>query len=494
MNNVTDIGTRREVCWDEALIERADGVSVKMHRPEPRGLALVCDKPWEGNVSGYFQVMDDCGLIRLYYRGCGLRTTLDGEPEDPLGERCDLMGKNCYAESADGKTFVRPDLGIVNYKGSAHNNIFLPETMDNFCVFRDGNPACPPEERYKGLAGIDQTLRCYVSADGVHFASRGALLSDGAYDSMNLAFWDKTREQYFVYYRGIHRAGETDSDGKWHDGDVSGQIVRDVRVRTSKDFRTWSAPRRIAFAEGQDDYQLYTSQIQPYYRAPHVFLGMPTRYTERLEDKANFKYLPDRKNRLSIAKNWGRSGYAMTDCILVTSRDGYNFRRTDEAFLTPGPERDCNWYYGDCYPTLGLLETAGELPGAPRELSLFVHTDYRVNPVRLMRWAVRIDGFFSWSCGYKAGSVLTKPFVFGGAGLEINFATSCLGYVRIRMCGEDGAPIPGYDSGRLFGDSLDRPVDFEKSLAELAGKPVRMLADMSDAELYSFKFDEAPLL
>ena len=180
----------------------------------------------------------------------------------------------------------------------------------------------------------------------------------------------------------------------------------------------------------------------------------------------------------------------MTDCVLMTSRDGVNFRRTDEAFLTPGIERDCNWYYGDCYVGWGMVETAGDLPDSPNEISIYMGRNYRVHPVELCRYALRLDGFFSWHCDFKDGYVLTKPIVFEGGRLEINFATSALGYVRIRLCDEAGEPIEGYDSFRLFGDSVDRPVDFEKDLGGLSGKPVRLRVDMKDAELYSFKFSE----
>ena len=39
------IGSRREVCWDDALIEKAEGMEIQMHKPQYRGDALTCDKP-----------------------------------------------------------------------------------------------------------------------------------------------------------------------------------------------------------------------------------------------------------------------------------------------------------------------------------------------------------------------------------------------------------------------------------------------------------------
>ena len=104
-------------------------------------------------------------------------------------------------------------------------------------------------------------------------------------------------------------------------------------------------------------------------------------------------------------------------------------------------------------------------------------------------YTVRLDGFFSWRADYCGGKVLTKPFVFKGDTLKINFSTSGAGHVQFRFVGKDGNALEGYDSGKVFGDSVDRKVFFPKSLAELAGKEVRMEISMKDADLYSFKFD-----
>ena len=489
-----NISTRREVCWDEYLIDRVDGVSVKMHKPEYRGSALTCDMPWEGNICGYFQVIRDNRKYRLYYRGASHEFDTDGNLITDERNKLAWLGCFCYAESTDGKTFTRPDLGVVNFDGTTKNNLFIDEDYDNLCIFKDDNPDCPADERYKALGGTGkQELMYYKSTDGVHFVKVGVLLDDGAYDSLNLAFWDKTRNQYFLYYRGIHHLGEEYSDGKWHDGEAydGKRFIRDVRVRTSKDFRVWDTPRQIEFDKDQDDYQLYTSQIKPYYRAPHVFLGMPNRYVERPEDKSNFKYLPNRKFRADLTRTEGRSGYAFTDSILMTSRDGYHFRRTDEVFMSPEIEMGANWYYGNNDIAWGIAETKSDRPGFPNEISIYSPSKYRTEVNDLDRYVIRIDGFFSWNCKYKPGYVLTKPLIFKGPDLEINFATSALGYVRIKLCDEDGNELEGFDSGRLFGDSLDRPVDFDGDLKTLIDKPIRMRIEMSDADLYSFRFNSA---
>ncbi|MCI8417403.1 MAG: glycoside hydrolase family 43 protein [Lachnospiraceae bacterium] len=483
------IGNRREVCWDEFLLEEAKGIQVQMHRPEFRNVALECDAPWEGNVCGYFTLIPDETQFRLYYRGDQLDVDNDGV--------CKPSHKTmyCYAESKDGKTFHRVPVNEISFWGRKDNNIISDGVRDNMYVFRDSNPSCPPDARYKGLAEADDVLWYYKSQDGMHFTKERVLADDGAYDSLNVIFWDEETEQYFFFYRGLH--GENAPKGKWSGKEwrsMHTTIIRDVRVRTSKDFENWSEPRLIQFDPEREDTELYTNQIQKYYRARHMFLGFPTRYVDRYQDAQNFNHLPDWKHRQKLIRNWGRSGTAMTDAMIMTSRDGFTFRRTEEAFLTPGIERTCNWYYGDCYLCYGMAETASDIPGAPREISLYMGQDYRVNPVKLCRYAIRLDGFFSWHCDYEPGKAVTKPLIFAGNSLEINFATSAAGYVQIRLLDGEGNFLEGYDSGRLFGDSVDRAVDFQKPLAELAGKEIRMEVSMRDGELYAFQFTEMPAI
>jgi len=470
-----DIGSRREVCWDEALIEHAEGVEIKMHKPQYRGDALVCDKPWEGNVCCYFSLVHDTDKLRLYYRGAHYDINPDGTED----KRKTTM---CAAESRDGLIFQR-------IHTDAGSNILRDDIRDNMFFFKDLNPACPPEAKYKALAERKGGLGLFESADGVHFEEKRILVSDGAYDSLNVCFWDEAEEKYCLFYRGVH--GEGTVDGKWTAAASQAMhttVVRDIRMRTSKDFVNWSQPQMLQYGEGAEDLELYTNCVQKYYRAPHMFLGFPTRYMDRHQDTASFPYLPDREHRDRYIRFKGRTGTVMTDTCIMTSRDGVNFRRTDEGFMTPGPERGTNWYYGDGYLCHGMAETPSPIPGEPNELSLYMPVNYRADNVILRRYALRLDGFFSWHSGFKGGKVVTKPIRFAGNALHLNFATSSLGGVRVRILDCDGAPIAGYDSGIHFGDSIDRPFAFEKPLSCLAGKPVRLEFSLKDAELYAFQF------
>ena len=74
----------------------------------------------------------------------------------------------CYAESRDGgRSWRKPSLGLADFKGSKDNNCILDKnafgaSWDNFMVFRDDNPACPSDERYKGIAKQNDSLWCFL--------------------------------------------------------------------------------------------------------------------------------------------------------------------------------------------------------------------------------------------------------------------------------------------------------------------------------------------
>ena len=474
------IGSRRELFWDEFLIDTSrTTASLKMHRPQAREVVMVHDEPWEGDGCDFHNILKDGDRYRMYYLAWRM---LDPDAtEHTTGQRV-----VAYAESSDGLNWIKPQLGLCERNGSKDNNIILDENtlaFDNFYVFKDGNPDCPPEEFYKAVAYDSgaRVLRCFTSEDGIRFEKGWPITDRGRFDTLNVAFWDRHSGRYLCYVRDFHKAsGEGFSQAEsLTDG------IRDIRWLESRDFKEWSVPQRLNFGDGHD-FPLYTNVVQPYYRADHVFVGFPSRYIERKAWSPNYDDLPAPELRRKLVGIHPRYGLTVTDCVFMSSRDGQSWKRWDEAFMTPGPEREVNWVYGDCYPAVGMIETPSPLPGAPMELSMYAFDNHwSQRPAELRRHAIRIDGFVSYTAPYKVQKVITKPFVFDGDHLSINFATSAAGYIKIALKGENAT----LGSFELFGDSLNRRVVFEDGdLAFLAGKPVIMEIQMSDADIYSFKF------
>ena len=148
--------------------------------------------------------------------------------------------------------------------------------------------------------------------------------------------------------------------------------------------------------------------------------------------------------------------------------------------------------YGDCYPALGgLIETPSPFKNCPPELSVYVGNHHWMDsPVELVRYAYRRDGMASVKATYKQKKLLTKAFTFEGSTLTLNFATSARGCIYLRILDEHNTPIEGYSTCEIFGDSIDRVIDFDKPLGELSGKAVKFEFTMSDAEIFSMSFDE----
>ena len=483
----------RFLCWDETLIEKSENISVVMHKPEKKNIALMGDYEWEGPHNGYAAVVQAEGCLRLYYRADAMRQRID---KDKIAG---VHGVICVAESRDGGlTFRKPNIGKYEYNGTKNNNIIFDRTekpIDNFSVFYDKNPACPKEERFKALCEINYggndprgtKLIYYASEDGLDFKEMYALGVRGTFDSYNVMIWDENTEQYFLYYRAFHTP-EGEDRLNWKGAKPN--WLRHIRVATSKDFKNWTEHGRISFEEGQEVYQLYTNQITKYYRSKDTFIGFPVRYNDRVTEQRNFHFMPLGDRHENITAVYGREGTAVTDCVIMTSKDGFKFNRRDEAFLTPGVENRNNWWYGNCYTVYGLIETEAEEDGAPNEISFYMGENYRIKGVNFRRYTVRLDGFFSWNAPYRGGEILTKPITIDGNQMKMNFATSALGGIIVSVCDENGNALDGYTSYTMFGDTVDRPVEFEKSLTELKGKTVRLRFTMKDAQLYSFIFED----
>ena len=464
-----DIGTRRELFVDDYLIGTLENAQRVLHHPISRDIALLRNEPWEGNTSGYTTVFQDGAIYRMYYRGTHTIYT-QGKVISPHREVV------CYAESRDGIHWVRPIMKLVEFDGSLENNIIWDGVgSHNFTPFRDTNSACKPEERYKALGRGKGGLYAFRSSDGIHWSlmAEEPVITKGAFDSQNLAFWDSVRGEYREYHRDFR-------DG------------RDIRTCTSRDFIHWTEPLFLSYFPGRIS-QLYTNGIIPYYRASHIFLGFPTRYVD-YEWAESTKALPQLEYRQLVASSSRRSGTAFTDGMFMSSRDGANFSIWPESFIRPGIQRPGSWFYGDNYQNWGLVETGSHLEGASKELSIYV-TEAGRQPEgnRLRRFTIRVDGFVSVNAPLSGGELITKPIIFEGSRLLINFSTSAAGSIRVEAQDANGQAFDGFalaDCHEIYGDQIDRAVKWQdgSNIGRLAGKPVRLCFVMRDADLYSICF------
>lgn len=495
-----DIGSRLELFVDEFLIEEwKGGAELRLHEPVPREIVLTHDELWEGNASCNHTVFQDGDRYRMYYRGSALDVTggkLNANPNFPRrGKRC------CYAESEDGIRWRKPRLNLFEYRGSKANNIVAPgpgglignvkPNGEALVVFKDDNPDAAPDARYKAFAVADRSftfgLLALKSPDGIQWTSLAdqPVITIGAFDSMNLAFWDTERREYRAYYR-VFTGGTTDGKA-WKPGGL-----RAVRTATSQDFIHWTNHTDLIYEDSPEE-QLYNFQIKPYHRAPHIFVGFPMRYLE-LGWSDSMRALPDAEHRATRASIEPRFGTAITEGLFMASRDGVTFKRWNEAFLRPGPERSGTWNYAHQLIAWHVVETRSDLAGAPNELSLYApESIWTADGSQLRRYTLRMDGFVSVHAPMRGGELLTRPLIFNGDELILNFSSSAAGGIRVELQSDDGRILPGFalaDSAPIFGDSVQRKATWKNGgdLSGLKGRPVRLRFSLQDADLYSFQF------
>jgi hypothetical protein len=304
--------------------------------------------------------------------------------------------------------------------------------------------------------------------------SEEPLITGGAFDSQNVVFWDPVRREYRAYVRDFR-------DG-----------CRDIKTATSPDFASWTETEWLEYP-GAPREQLYTNNVQPYYRAPHVFVGFPARYVER-EWSPSIEALPELEHRRVRAGINQRFGTAVSDAVFMSSRDGRTFRRWGEAFIRPGLRSEGNWTYGDNYPVWGMLETDSDLAGGGKELSLYASEGYwRGESTTVRRHTLRIDGFVSLNAPRAGGEMVTSPLTFAGSRLSLNVSTSAAGSARVEMQDAEGRPIPGYaleDCWEIVGDTLDYTVCWKQGVdvGALAGRPVRLRFVLQDCDVYALQF------
>ena len=434
----TDIGDRLELFVDRHLIDSMKGVRLQLHAPQPREIALRTDKPWEGPSSAYVTVFKDDDRFRMYYRGSGNSK----------------LEVTCYAESKDGIKWTKPSLGLFEFNGSKENNIVWSgppkRVTHNFAAFKDSRPGVPDDQRYKALAGLP--LYAFASADAV----RWRLLSDkpvvtkGAFDSQNLAFWDPNKKKYVSFFR------------------ISHQGRRFIASCSSDDFLHWSVPTPIDVGDTPREH-FYTNATQPYFRAPHFYFSFPKRFN------------PTRRRSEKYPNN------GISEGIFLSSRDGHHFDRTFmETLIRPGRDPK-NWGDRSNMPAWGLVQTA------PDEMSLYYSQNYRFPTHHLRRGVFRLDGIASASAGYGGGELITKPIQFSGRKLVLNYSTAASGSVRVELQDGTGKAYDHFslsDSRELYGDEIAEAYKWKSGgdVASLAGKPVRLRIVLKDADLYSYRF------
>lgn len=191
-------------------------------------------RTWEPRIdNGYPTVLrdPDTGLLRLYYTQfvvdpVSASTPLASRASTEYVASSDRVVALCVAESRDGITWVKPELGLVEFDGSSANNIILMGAHGTGILLEPDDPEMG--RRYKLVTRVDdwhgdRTMAVAYSSDGINFGPLTPWHGPAPRaDSHNAPFLDPATGRYAITTR------------IWKDG------ARVCVTSTSSDFEHWS--------------------------------------------------------------------------------------------------------------------------------------------------------------------------------------------------------------------------------------------------------------
>ena len=473
LDDTHDLGSKKHVFIDWDLIEPGNavlgdgspeswempyGLRLAVHEPSIEPVQLLrADKPWETYALAHQTLIEDEGHYRMYYLAW-----------DPRKKGAPSSSMLCYAESADGLSWTKPNLGIVDFEGSTDNNlVFALEDapVRSPTVFKD--PGAQPDQRYKmvfrGSEKGEPTVYGAASPDGLRWEQLSQPLGHFFTDTKITVGFDAEMGRYYGYFRG------------WEHG------RRTIAYAETDRFESWPVPETIVAPDMHDspDTDIYTNA-----------------YTRWPDADAHLMFPSFFERRLDIF-----------ELHMMTSRDGKHWERPPRRPLIPSGEP------GDAAE--GLIGAAGGLikirPGewsTPITLAKISHNQNRSDKerTRLERTAIltlatwRQDGFMSLDVETE-GRFTTRPITFTGGRLEVNAWTRYGGEIRVEVADissemstrKAAEAITGHtfeDCDAITGNHLKHTVTWkgESDLSAWAGTPVRLRFQMRRARLYAMQF------
>ncbi len=459
---------------DDFLIQEMKGIARSLHTPTKAGEnpVLVADRPWEGGLSleaGTVLYEADQGIFRMWYNALFSR------------EKPDVVESLCYATSADGVNWEKPNLGLVEFQGSRDNNILLMGSNWYHCVLRDDSDP-DPARRYKlAYWQTRDRSRCGIwvgfSTDGIHWElhPNNPVVPCAASGDTFAVTQDPVSKHYYLFDKSRIRP------------------LRKVSRMVSSDFVHWRDDQLVLEPDelDQSDTEFYSMVAFPYGSQYLGFLRVFHTYSQLMDVQLA-------SSRDGI--NWERSARRRVFLPLGFMRNEYGGKSFDSGMnsaLAPAIKDDQLWIY---YPGFDNFHNAPAL-------------DHH-GKIGLAR--LRLDGFCSLDATSR-GYILTKPLRFRGSSLSVNavvhsmaepgktpnptwaglftHATEGQGSIRVEVQDKEGQVISGYEASScepLEGDGLKQPVIWQKKtdMAALKDRVVRLKFILTNASLYSFRISE----
>ena len=377
--------------------------------------------PDYGHAIMYGSVLHVGGRFRMWYLGM-TQTRME------KGQAPGYWRPMCYAESQDGVTWTKPDLGLVDFKGARKNNICLIES-DPYSLSRVNDflsvmydPDDPdPARRYKcayiahlpfedvrgGRNGIGPDEKrwcsfvCAVSADGLTWKVVGDRPANAGGERFEVSGLYRFGACYYA-------PGQILSP--WASRPDGGKVGRVMRVYRSVDFDNWSQVPALGFARPG---QLLAEPIKG--QQTHMGAGLWNRGNVLVGLYGMWQDGPKPVPKGAKSHLLG----TRIDLGLVVSNDGIRFREPVTDFKTIPLGREGEW------DQFALLQAHAFANVGDRTYMWYSHWDcdgeFRNQDIGLA--TLRRDGFGYLSARSASAPAVCESAFFdlpAGAALHVN--------------------------------------------------------------------------
>lgn len=400
----------------------------------------------------------------------------------------------CYAESKDGLTWERKDLGIV--KGT--NRVLTDTLVDSWSVFPD-YAAADPYANWRlmvSVAGGVTDNRLYTSPDGIAWTHIGNAGQSGDRTTM---FYDPFRGKWVFSLRGGGPGKGGRNRSYWASETFGGETclwnfpAGKLSRRLHSDLprpKPWLATDERDLPDpsvGGNTPQLYNMDAVAY---ESILVGL-------------FEILHPFKGGNGTCAAAGMP--KITDLHFAYSRDGWTFDRPDRtAAIAASRWGSGKWDTGYLSPMGGICVIKGErlwfyytaMRGDATETTPYskdreigwrrngMHFNASIGVATLRR-----DGFVGLVADGR-GEVTTKPVTFSGKHLFVN-AECRFGSLAAEVLDEHGNVLPGFAAADCLPlartDSTKAEIAWKgANLASLTGRSVRFRFQLHCGTFYSF--------
>ncbi|MFH1742720.1 MAG: hypothetical protein ABIH23_27250 [bacterium] len=452
------IDSSHQLFVDNYLIASVENIEREVHQPtkHPANPILVADKPCEGQ-GVVFQIVrrdETTGKFRMWYAG-----HVRFELPSGVGVRFPTL----YAESDDGITWEKPELGLYEFNGSKANNMVIPAGNPFGLIVEPNDP--DPNRRYKAIVWHEpkyvprEGYFLYTSPDGIHWKRESQ-------DPLAISLLGYTMPQSGIGDTSIFRwdrlLGKYVCDTKF----VLPGKFRCRGMMESDDLIHWTRPRMTLYPDSLDepDSQVY-GHLSFCYES--MWIGfMRMMHTER-------------------------AGWKQTTVELTASRDGRHWSRVGkrEEFIPLGGPSDWDADYHD--PSWDPILFENELWVYYRSVNRNPSEEnpklgYVIGLAKLRR-----DGFVSLNAGDTPGTMVTRPLSFVGKSLFLNAEVDNGGWIKTAFVGTGNAAVEGHsleDAVPITVGSMAIPVRWAKAREYRlpSGQHVCLKFELKNAKLYSF--------